>query len=471
MLRTWRARLEPLAIIVAAVLVGGYLRFANLGFPDLSQDEAASWAAASAPTLMEVLRRQLRLNPGELGVHDVALHFWMVAFGDGPGEMRSLSAAAGTLGILLVFLLTREILELAYARVNYSEIPANTNHAVNLVAAVATLLFAVNLVTIKYARETRMYPLALLLTLAQAIFFLRVLRSGQLVDAAATALLTALTIAATYTAGLILVPEGLFLGILLLEKNRSFSSIAFNTAPLLCGVLAVVPLYLLARRSGGGPNLQTWDWIKRPPPWAIISLFNKATGTYNFPLLAILATAGAVRGRARWRCAIVFMLMWMLTPPILLIIVSYVFHPAFVERYLLACFVPFFILAALGLSELEPASMRPAAAALVVVIALAHVVTWARKQHNVAWSAAVHIAVTGLSARDAVGVAPHYAKAVVSYYLRADRSAPNVEGSDAIPPPTVVIIADNFHKPEVATLIKNYPRLLGDPPGLTVRSR
>jgi mannosyltransferase len=454
------------------MLVGAYLRFTNLGTPDLSADEAASWAAASARSVGEVLRRQAHLNPGELGLHDLALHWWMAFFGDSLATMRALSAAAATVAIILVFLATHEFLTLRSTRLESdeaSDASPESAYAVDMIAAVATLVFAVNLVTIKYAREARMYPFALVITLGQLIFFLRMLRTERLTDGLATALLTALTIGSTYTAGLILIPEGLYLGLLFVTKELGFSKVLRSALLLSCGVIAVAPLYLMERQAGGGPILQTWDWIKRPPLWATISLFNKATGTYGFPLLAILAASGAVRTWSRWRNAIAFMLMWILAPPLFLTLASYVFHPAFVERYLLSCFVPFFMLAALGLSALEPASMRPAAAALVVAIALAHVVTWGRKQHGVAWSAATRIAAEGLSSTDTIGVAPHYAKATVSYYLRNDTSAPKVEASNATPPPTVVIIEDNFHKPEAVSLASRYPRLLAHPDGLMVR--
>lgn len=471
---SWRARVEPLAIVLASILVGAYLRFTNLGRPGLSAEEAASWAAASAGSMGEVLRRQGHLNPGELGLHDLALHCWMTLFGDGLAAMRALSATAATVAIILVFFATRELLTLRAMVLGSDEVSdtaTESTHAVDMIAAMATLIFAANLVTIKYGREARMYPLALALTLGQLIFFLRTLRTECLVDGLATALLTALTIASTYTAGLVLLPEGLYLGLLFVTEERGFSKFLRKAVPLLTGIIAVAPMYVLAREAGGGPDLQAWDWIKRPPLWATISLFNKATGTYGFPLLAILAASGAVRTWSRWRSGIIFMLMWMLGPPILLTFASYVFHPAFVERYLLSCFVPFFIMAALGLSELKPASMRPAVAALVVVIALAHVMAWGRKQHGIAWSEATRIAAKGLTSSDSIGVEPHYAKATVSYYLRNDHSAPKVEASNATQPPTVVIIEDNFHKPEVASLTSRYPHLLAHPDGVTVRGR
>ncbi|HZP44837.1 MAG TPA: hypothetical protein VFB15_04225 [Candidatus Binataceae bacterium] len=469
-LRRWRTRLEPAAILGAALVVGAWLRFANLGTPDLSADEAASWAAASAQNVAEVLQRQAGLNPGELGVHDLLLHAWIRLFGDGLSTMRALSAVVATLAIPLVFLLVRAILTLADSAMD-APLPSDESADTTPIAAVAALLFAVNLVTIKYAREARMYPVALVLTLAQICCFLRALRSGGLLNQGLTALFTALAVASTYSTGLILVPEGLYLGLTLLRTRHRVATIMRLGTALVLGTIAVVPLYFFEHHRGAAPNLQTWDWIKPPAPWAFISLFNKGTGTYGFPLLAILAAAGAIRGWAQWRNGITLLLLWMFAPPVLLIIASYLFHPAFVERYVLSCFVPFFALAAIGLARLEPASMRPAAGALVVVISLAHVVAWGRKPHGDGWADATTVAARHLSPAESIGVAPHYAKAVVSYYLRANPTAPRVEASNASPPPTVIIVADSFDKPEAVSLLRQYPRVLGHPQGLTVRGR
>ena len=68
-----------------------------------------------------------------------------------------------------------------------------------------------NLVTIKYSREARMYPLMLAAILAQVAMFLRALRTGGLANYAAIIVLTALAIASNFAAVLIPVTEGLWL--------------------------------------------------------------------------------------------------------------------------------------------------------------------------------------------------------------------------------------------------------------------
>jgi len=98
-----------IAMLALAIIVGGYLRFASLGAREMSADEGASWGAAAEPTIRAVLHAQSNLNPGKAGLHDLALHLWMRALGGSLAVMRALSAMIGTLAILLVFVVAREL--------------------------------------------------------------------------------------------------------------------------------------------------------------------------------------------------------------------------------------------------------------------------------------------------------------------------------------------------------------------------
>jgi mannosyltransferase len=446
---------------------GALLRFRNLSALDLSPDESATWIAASAHSITQVLTVQTRANPGELGLHDLLLHFWIGLFGDSLTAMRALSALAGTIAILLVYLVTREALALGAPIVE-----AEATDRRDLPAAIAALFFAVSLITIKYSREARMYTLALSLALLQVWFFLRALRRDEMVDYAGLAIATALTIIATFTAGLILVPESIY-ALMLLRRDsaRSWAHVIRAGAALGTGLLIVAPSLLLSiYLRGAAPNPQTWEWIPRPAPWAPIALFNKATGSFAFPLLAILAAMGALRGRtAERRDALDFLLLWAFAPPIFLTIFSYVVQPAFVERYMLSSFVPFFALAALGVMQLQPSALRPGAAALVVVLSLTHVAAWSQRPHGLPWGDATAAAADGIKAGDGIGVAPRAGVNVVRYYLRNRSPAAIVETIDAQPPPAVVIVADSFDREQA--LAQRYPRVLVTLREVVVRGR
>jgi len=415
-------RIPTLVILAAALAVGGYLRFAGLGMQEMSADEGASWAAAAAPSAAEVLRLQARLNPGKLGVHDLALHLWMRTFGDSAGTMRTLSATAGTLAIIIVYLLTGELLRAGSGVEDAAAQPAAVSApARDLVAAIAALLFAVNLVTIKYSREARMYPLALLFAVLQVWLFLRAARRGSAVDYIGTAVFTGLCVATNLTGILILLPEGIWLmatawgspgGPSRTRGLRLAASIA-------CGLVLITPLAIGYMRVRSGPtNPQAYGWIPLPPLYAPLSLFNKATGSFAFPEMAALALFGAIRGWKHARDGVLLATLWMFVPTVAALVFSYAIQPAFLERYFLSSFVPFFVLDAVGVWELGRDSARIGALALLLALALGHVILYDRKPHDVQWREAAIIATANVSTDGAVVVAPGYAVNVVRYYLR-----------------------------------------------------
>ena len=471
------SRRFTLAMLALAVIVGAYLRCTGLGGREMSADEGASWAAASEPTIGEVLRAQNRLNPGKAGLHDVALHLWLLAFGDGLAAMRALSAVVGTIAILLVFGASREIFAVSGEAIGGAG-PAVDER--DEAAAAAALIFAVNLITIKYSREVRMYPFVVAAVVAQTWCFFRALRRGEIAAYAGVAVFTAMALAAHLTAVLAFGSEGVWIAYLMARNRFDFSvresrralmlAIALAAGAAILAPLAPTVIGAAAQAADRGAI----DWIKRPEPWAPLTLFNKATGSFAFPVMTALAAWAVVRGWRRWCDGISFALLWMWTPTLLLLFVSYAIRPAFVERYLLPCFVPFFILIAIGILELPARTARISAVVLIAALAIGHVIAWNRKPHDVQWSEAVRIAAASPESRGTLAVAPGFAVSVVRYYL-ADRSLAKVAhpaAANGDDPAGVALVADQGVAPaSVAALETEYPRVLAHLRGVVVRGR
>jgi 4-amino-4-deoxy-L-arabinose transferase-like glycosyltransferase len=410
----------------------------------------------------------------------------MRAFGDSLGAMRALSALAGTLAILLVFLVTREILLLDGESADATGALSASER--NVIAAVAALIFAVNLVTIKYAREARMYPLMLAALLAQIAFFLRAARVGGMISYVGAAVFTALAFAIHLTVGVALAPEGIWILYMIARNRPAFATTESGRAVrLLIAIAAGIALVLIlvpdmVRSGEHAVDTGVLDWIKRPPIWAPLSLFNKATGTFAFPVMAALAAWGAFRGWRRVREAVLFALLWMWTPPLLLLLVSYAVAPVFVERYVVSSFVPFFILVAIGVwelitppsvSELRTDAVRFGALVVVIVLSLGHVYGYGRKPHDTQWREAAELAVSAAKPGDPIAVAPGYAVNVLRYYLRngpdADAALPALGDYHAAP---VVTVGDQGVPSAAASeLDREYPHLLAHLRGVVVRQR
>ncbi len=200
------------AILGTAIVVGACLRFGGLATDEMTADEGASWAAASAPAISDVVRLHTHLNAGKTALHDVLLHIWMRAFGDSLLSMRSLSATFGTAAIVLVFLVVRELL---------NDEPNHSNPADrDLIGAVAALLFAMNVPMILHSRQLRMYSLLIAVLLVQIWFFLRALRIGGLSYNAGLAIFSALSVAAHFFGSLVIAAECIYLAPRLIDHSR-----------------------------------------------------------------------------------------------------------------------------------------------------------------------------------------------------------------------------------------------------------
>lgn len=417
-----RAKLNAAGLLVAALAGGALLRFIHLGAREMSADEGASWAAAAAPSVGDVLRLQERLNPGKLALHELALHWWIGLFGSTEAALRSLSAALGTVAILEIFWVAREVL-----LVGDDTQRATSRTSLAPIAALSALLFAISLATIKYSREARMYPVLLLMVLAQVGFLLRALRLGGALNYAGCALFTALAIASHFTATFVVATEGLWLlsDAVAARFSMNAAKPAGGSLPwgplcaMAAGVVALLPLMghaIGASTTALGQG--ALDWIKPPAPWEPIAFFNRATGSFAFPVLAALAIWGGWRGWTLARGAVSFALAWMWGPILMLMAISWLVRPLLVERYALSSFVPFFLLVAMGLYWCRPAALRTLLAIVVIVLSLGHIRTYERKPHDAQWREAAHLALA-VAGAGTIAVAPPFAADVVRYYLPA----------------------------------------------------
>ncbi|HUN57254.1 MAG TPA: hypothetical protein VMU41_04010 [Candidatus Binataceae bacterium] len=467
-------RVIPIALLVLALVLGAALRFVNLGTYEMSADEGASWAAAAQPSFADVIESQRRLNPAELGLHDVILHYWISLFGASLNAMRALSALAGTAAIVLTYAATRELLVLDLDDGS----PVLDYEYSDLTAGLAALMLAVNLITIKYSRELRMYPLMLALVLAQITCFLRAVRRGKPVDHLGTSIFTALAIAAHPMAILVFASECSWLTYIFIQHRMNLSKPMVRRLLFLAGsvavgvILAIIvayPMLVSAHHAEQGGLL---NWVPRPPLWELFALFNKGVGSVAFPLVAALALWGTIRGWRRARSATLFALLWMWLPPLALMAASYALRPVFVERYLIASFAPLFLLAAMGIMELPTNAMCSAIAILAVILSLGHVYDWSRKPHDTQWREGTRIAVEAASRGHPISVAPGYAVNVVRYYLGdAASSTPTGPAElSATAHGDVLLLSDQSKGGMALRLAAQYPHMVARLRGLEVRS-
>ncbi len=132
--RSW----SSLGFIVGILVVGTWLRLIDLNGLSLWVDEAFTWSVAKG-SLASILRAELDLHPP---VYLAALHLLFPFFGDGEYALRFPSAICSVLGVVGVWVAARR----------YGGVPA---------AIVASTMLAIAPLAVAYAREARMYGLAI----------------------------------------------------------------------------------------------------------------------------------------------------------------------------------------------------------------------------------------------------------------------------------------------------------------------
>ncbi|HEY2525020.1 MAG TPA: hypothetical protein VGI29_08170 [Candidatus Binataceae bacterium] len=465
-----RPRALALGLLALALILGATMRFQHLGLTDLSADEGASWAAASAADIGAAVAMEHHLDPGKLPLYDVMLHGWVRIFGDSVPAMRAMSAALGTIAILLVFAAVREVCR-SLGGQSGAEIG-------DLAGALAALAYAVNFMMVASDRTARMYPVAMDAELAQIFFVVRAQRRGGGLDYAGAAIFTAALVAANFTTSFLLLAEGIWFGCLLVA--RAWRAPLEGLAIFRPGLAIAAGVALL------GPLLP-WVFVSSHQAVAMGALSWIKMGSIAWPFQVLRTAAGgpilfwsfvALAGFGIWRhwhtapLAAGFFLVWTVAPIMGVTAVSYLIHPLEYPRYALIAFVGMFALAAFGAATLRPAAVHLALAAALVGLSFGRAHHVIRHPYEAAWREATEIAAAETAPGEPIAVFPRYCDNVVRYYVSPDRRGA-VRGVGECGPQRVLILSGREIMPadRIAAMEKCYPRVVRRLKLVEVRAR
>ena len=111
------------------------------------------------------------------------LHEWIGIFGDNLFAMRAMSATLGTIAIILLFVVVREVCR--------SLVDESATSVGEMAGAFAALVYATNLEMVLSDRIVRMYALVMCVELLQITFFVRAQRHGGILNYVGIAIFTA----------------------------------------------------------------------------------------------------------------------------------------------------------------------------------------------------------------------------------------------------------------------------------------
>ena len=158
------AKFNKTAVILLAIILAGLsIRIYDLGKESLWKDEAAVLYTAEKGSIAEVAESAIEMHRGHPPLNFVLLHFWVKLFGNSEFAARLPSAIFGTLSILLVFLVAKELFD-------------------KKTALLSSLLLSTSMIQLVYSQELKQYAMFAFFTLLSVYFFIRLLKKESAVN-------------------------------------------------------------------------------------------------------------------------------------------------------------------------------------------------------------------------------------------------------------------------------------------------
>ncbi len=398
--------------LTAIVTIGAFLRFWNIGAESLRLDEAQSiWQATHT---LEFIRLYTLKNV-HLPLHNTFLHFWITLFGSKETAIRISSAVFGVLILPALYLLSREFLKKKWA-------------------LFATAVGAISPIWIWYSREIRMYTLLTFVTTLSYYFFLRILRTNKLKYYIFYSMTNLAGIYIHYFFLLVLLTQAVFFlstwkikwnSKEILSKKKVFYNFLIIAAILL--IFFSPWLYAFIRSHGSGTYAPELD---KPSSFNIILSFFEFNFGYQpenvtsvliaFWPLIILTGFIFLSKRNPINPSIYLTITGTILPVFLTFMVSILYRPVYLTRYLIIITPLYYIFITWVLAESKGISQKVLTIILLGALgaSLANQYTSSEIAVKENYREAVNYISENTNPRDIVALAPPYMIYPLQYYYR-----------------------------------------------------
>jgi mannosyltransferase len=344
-----------LAVFVE-VLLGAILGALFLGTHSLFLDESVSSTLATAP--WHRFAYVVSHREANMALYYLLLRGWVV-FGHSEIALRSLSVILAVAALWVLIMLARSL----FGR---------------RAALIAGLVLAVNPLFIQFAQDVRGYSLALLLVSASSFFFVRGIQQVDPPPRFCWTAYTVVTALAAYTnfwAALVPVAQALSLGFLPPGRIPWRRVLASAVALL----VLLVPLGLLIRSTdsagvdwaSGSSAGHLFTHIRSSVPHAALDLLVLIAAVVVVAIVVLARRRPALGTLFARQWPLFFALCWLVVPVGAVVMLSLVYKPLLVIRYLMVSLPAAVLLIALVIDRVASMARRGAlaiAAALLVVV-------------------------------------------------------------------------------------------------------
>jgi uncharacterized membrane protein len=364
-------------VLLVFVIAAGFLvRIYRIGWLSLWVDEGFSdWAAQHSLSYIWTVLPKYESNPP---LYYTLLKVWRSFFGDSEAVLRALSALINTATIPLLFLAGRGLAG---------------KKSGGYVGLLASSLFALSTIQIRYAQEARGYALVTFgvgISVCAALWIIRNSESAARSGAVSGERFSRRMVLAGLALGLGLATAmwshftGIFAAAAILisllywwsAETRFNANLLKSLLPGVALWLALILpnfVYLLGRTK----DVHETFWLREPGistvTQAAVDIFGATTGE-GFAVLTILMAAATIGFQALWsgrnRSAALLLASVVLLPWVFELVISFLSFPLFLERTLVYSSVPFFLLAAYGAMTATERLRAPLTVALLIVLAI-----------------------------------------------------------------------------------------------------
>jgi uncharacterized membrane protein len=343
-------------LLAGIILVGALLRFATLSVQSFWFDEATTWQIVSHG--LGHVFAQVPRTESTPPLYYVLLWLWSRAFGLSEAGLRSFSALCGTATIAVVWATGRRL-------------------ASQRVGLIAALLAATNPFLVWYSQEARAYSLLLAMSAVSLLALVHVLASPSPRRLLAWGVSCALALAAHYYAAVVIVPEALWLAIVLRRRGLlNLQRVALGLAPILVVAGAQLPL-MIHQNDGRAGYIANSGSL----PYRVVQLFKQDLIGEGQPVKGLLTAICSVavvvglgllatRSRREERSAAVTPLVVGVGGLALAIVIAKIGTDYFNTRNLLPTWPALLLVVAIGLGAAGAGRLGALGTAMIVAVGL-----------------------------------------------------------------------------------------------------
>jgi mannosyltransferase len=382
----------------------------HLGAKSFWLDEAFSVAAAG---VHRGLHQVLLADAGNFAFYYLLLHLWLQA-GTGDTWVRGLSVLFAAAAPPLLFVAGRRIVG-------------------SKAALLGAFVMACNPLFVSYAQEARGYSLLLALSILSTYLLVLCLRSPEPGVRVAYVGVTTLMLYTHFFGVWVVAWHAVILALSRVDAARRRGLVGA------LGAVAVLtlPLAYSAVRRGTSPV----SWIPAPTWHSLLGFFVALAGS-GLLLAAYLVVAAigmqksflprSGRGESSNERPWPFLAIWFAVPVILTLIVSVMFQPIFVPRYLIIVLPPVALAVGFGLSTLRPPALALACALLALLSAVGVHQAYAAPKDD--WQAAAAAVALRQRPGDAIVFNPPWLAIPFEHAYRRLRQQPALESPPDLSP-------------------------------------